>query len=291
MTKELIDNYCKAVRAVYKDDPSKEQAGIDAARSALENEIEALQARVGRFGQDSRGAECGGSEMTTIARYKFGYSSDEWGMNRSLGLIADAGGDVCRFSDVKALQARVAELERQNKDLDRSETQLIQERDEREEVINALCDTVLGTDRYEWSSMYSFDDAVEEVAVKTAVLDKEVSELYALRKENAKLAAELTAIKNQEPVEIDWPDYHHEAMGCGLEDRNIHDRYEAMQYGWDQAIERVAERLPEEIFAAPIPPVLVPLSDRDILRIYNEVGPEDGAPYRFAGAIEKEIRG
>lgn len=119
--------------------------------------------------------------MTTIARYKFGYSSDEWGMNRSLGLIADAGGDVCRFSDVKALQARVAELERQNKDLDRSETQLIQERDEREEVINALCDTVLGTDRYEWSSMYSFDDAVEEVAVKTAVLDKEVSELYALR--------------------------------------------------------------------------------------------------------------
>lgn len=101
---------------------------------------------------------------------------------------------------IEALQARVAELERQNKDLDRSETQLIQERDEREEVINALCDTVLGTDRYEWSSMYSFDDAVEEVAVKTAVLDKEVSELYALRKENAKLAAELTAIKNQEPV-------------------------------------------------------------------------------------------
>ena len=138
--------------------------------------------------------------MTTLPRYKFGYSSDEWGMNRSLGLIADAGGDVCRFSDVKALQARVAELERQNKDLDRSETQLIQERDEREEVINALCDTVLGTDRYEWSSMYSFDDAVEEVAVKTAVLDKEVSELYALRKENAKLAAELTAIKNQELV-------------------------------------------------------------------------------------------
>lgn len=29
-----------------------------------------------------------------------------------------------------------------------------------------------------------------------------------------------------------------------------------------------------------------PLSYRDILRIYNEVGPEDGVPYRFAGAIE-----
>ena len=49
--------------------------------------------------------------MTTIARYKYGYTSDEWGMNRSLSLIADAAGDVCRFSDVEALQARVAELE------------------------------------------------------------------------------------------------------------------------------------------------------------------------------------
>jgi hypothetical protein len=37
---------------------------------------------------------------------------------------------------IEALQARVAELYR-------SETQLIQERDEREEVINALCDAVL----------------------------------------------------------------------------------------------------------------------------------------------------
>jgi hypothetical protein len=37
-------------------------------------------------------------------------------------------------------------------------------------------------------------------------------------------------------------------MGCGLEDRNITDRYEAMQYGWDQALERVAERLPEKLY-------------------------------------------
>ncbi len=67
------------------------------------------------------------------------------------GNACTAGADA-----IEALQARVVEL-------DRSETQLIQERDEREEVINALCDAVLGTDRYEWSSMYSFDDAVEEV--------------------------------------------------------------------------------------------------------------------------------
>lgn len=35
------------------------------------------------------------------------------------------------------------------------------------------------------------------------------------------------------------PQYHYEGMGCGLEDRGITDRYEAMQYGWDEAMERV----------------------------------------------------
>jgi hypothetical protein len=45
----------------------------------------------------------------------------------------------------------------------------------------------------------------------------------------------------------------------------------------------------QPLFAAPVPPVREPLSYRDILRIYNEVGPEDGVPYRFAGAIEAAI--
>ena len=65
----------------------------------------------------------------------------------------------------------------------------------------------------------------------------------------------------QEPVafEMDWPDYHAEAMGCGLEDRNITDRYEAMQYGWDEAIERIAERLPEAFYITP--PQRKPLTD------------------------------
>ena len=37
----------------------------------------------------------------------------------------------------------------------------------------------------------------------------------------------------------DEPEYHEEGMGCGLEDRCITDRYEAMQYGWEAAMERV----------------------------------------------------
>ncbi|MCA6954803.1 hypothetical protein [Pectobacterium polaris] len=35
------------------------------------------------------------------------------------------------------------------------------------------------------------------------------------------------------------PQYHESGMGCGLEDKNITDRYEAMQHGWDAAMERV----------------------------------------------------
>jgi hypothetical protein len=46
----------------------------------------------------------------------------------------------------------------------------------------------------------------------------------------------------QEPVAFDdWPEYHEHAMGCGLEDRGITDRYEAMRYGWDEALDRAWE--------------------------------------------------
>ena len=55
----------------------------------------------------------------------------------------------------------------------------------------------------------------------------------------------------QEPVEIEWPEYHAEAMGCGLEDRMITDPYEAMRYGWDEALEYCASRLPDRVFTYP----------------------------------------
>ena len=40
--------------------------------------------------------------------------------------------------------------------------------------------------------------------------------------------------------------YHTSGMGCGLEDRGITDRYEAMQHGWEQAVEQIAEIMPED---------------------------------------------
>ena len=57
-----------------------------------------------------------------------------------------------------------------------------------------------------------------------------------------------------EPVIINGPNYHYEAMGCGLEDRNITDRYEAMQYGWECAISRIFEQIPDEpLYTTPQP--------------------------------------
>lgn len=63
----------------------------------------------------------------------------------------------------------------------------------------------------------------------------------------AQLLATLHAYnaKTAEKVVVDVPTYHYEAMGCGLEDRNITDRYEAMQYGWECAIDRVFEQIPD----------------------------------------------
>ena len=39
--------------------------------------------------------------------------------------------------------------------------------------------------------------------------------------------------------EIEFPEYHEQGMGCGLEDQGITDRYEACRYGYEQALEDV----------------------------------------------------
>jgi predicted RNA-binding Zn-ribbon protein involved in translation (DUF1610 family) len=45
------------------------------------------------------------------------------------------------------------------------------------------------------------------------------------------------------PVEIEYPEFSEQGMGCGLEDRGITDRYEAMRYGYDEALDQFARIL------------------------------------------------
>ena len=47
------------------------------------------------------------------------------------------------------------------------------------------------------------------------------------------------------------PEYHYSAMGCGLEDRDIHDRYDAMLHGWEKAVEKFHEELPDFVEVLP----------------------------------------
>jgi hypothetical protein len=87
----------------------------------------------------------------------------------------------------------------------------------------------------------------------------------------------------QEQFEIEWPEYYDMGMGCGLEDRNITDRYDAMRYGWDEAIEAVAQSLPEKLYIYP-QPERKPLSKSVIKRLWHQT---DKEPENFARAIEK----
>lgn len=64
----------------------------------------------------------------------------------------------------------IRKLAKENAELDSQIDQLIQERDHRDEIIDKLCDAVLGPDRYEWSSMYFFEDAVREVEERMEAL-------------------------------------------------------------------------------------------------------------------------
>lgn len=66
-------------------------------------------------------------------------------------------------------------------------------------------------------------------------LDVQLARGNALAAENAGLKQiidSVTDLSNE-------PQYHAEGMGCGLEDRGITDRYEAMRHGWDEAMERI----------------------------------------------------
>lgn len=53
-----------------------------------------------------------------------------------------------------------------------------------------------------------------------------------------------------EPLEIDWPTLNHNALGCGVEDRGIRDRYDAAAYGWQDGMDRAAERVPDALYDA-----------------------------------------
>ena len=103
------------------------------------------------------------------------------------------------------------------------------------------------------------DEQVETLAFEIALWGKSnLHERRAVAEKNLKEAEARGAAEQRrkdaegcERWEFEEPEYHDQGMGCGLEDRGIHDRYQAMEYGWEQAVERCIERIPEELYARP----------------------------------------
>ncbi len=94
-------------------------------------------------------------------------------------------------------------------------------------------------------------------------------------------------LENDQSGNIQEPEYHYSGMGCGLEDRNIKDRYKAMEHGWECAIERQNELLP--LFIEVLPETVGMFSgytDKLGKEIYGGIGEKGGdrivilRPYR-----------
>ena len=117
---------------------------------------------------------------------------------------------------------------------------LFKERDDLKDALNHADDMVC---------MYAPEGPLLETykAHVHAVMDGEPSPLRAELKAMADKVQEVAernkaleeALRTADKQLDGEPEYHAQGMGCGLEDRCITDRYDAMEYGWDQAMERV----------------------------------------------------
>ena len=74
--------------------------------------------------------------------------------------------DAILWDRVEALSRPMPEGAKPEREIE----QLIRERDQRDEIIDRLCDAVLGSERPEWSSAYGFDDAVADVEARITQL-------------------------------------------------------------------------------------------------------------------------
>ena len=80
----------------------------------------------------------------------------------SLG-ISELSGKVRYTQEHRKLATELRRQHARIEQLEKHESDLITERDYRDEIIDRMADAVLGTDRAEWSSSYELADAAQEV--------------------------------------------------------------------------------------------------------------------------------
>ena len=93
--------------------------------------------------------------------------------------------------------------------------EVIAQRDHRDEIIDALCESVLGENQREWSSAYYFEDAVTDVQERIAELEARAE----CRESNTSAAPVVPEGDKLDAARLEWLLY--ELSGKALRDINV----------------------------------------------------------------------
>ena len=99
-------------------------------------------------------------------------------------------------------------------------------------------------------NVYDSQDDPGYVDDVTNHADAEVTPLYEMAAPKAEVVPAGEYPPLPEPLEIDWPELHSQALGCGVEDRGLRDRYECAEYGWQDGVDKAVECVPDELYDA-----------------------------------------
>lgn len=91
-------------------------------------------------------------------------------------------------------------------------------------------------------------DAAYIAAANPSAILALIDKVESLAAPSAANGAELPELPK--PLSIDWPSVHSVALGCGVEDRGIRDRYEAAEYGFEDGVQKAACCVPDVIYDA-----------------------------------------
>ncbi len=133
-----------------------------------------------------------GAEMREAMEWVLEHPNDTENLSEALRLAEH----LEKFRSFPDDIAAAAELRRQHariEQLEKSESDLITERDYRDEIIDLMADAVLGTDRAEWSSSYDLIDAAQEVEDFMVQVEATNTEVEKLKAEVEKLQQQLIA--------------------------------------------------------------------------------------------------
>lgn len=98
------------------------------------------------------------------------------------------------LDELEAKDRRVAELER-------SETQLISERDDAESALNDAYKAVMGQPP-EWSNWFSFENAIDEIELACELWRNQTDDVIQFRKRIAELEARTVVVKQFDDFQI-----------------------------------------------------------------------------------------